>query len=753
MSWAEDPELLATFRAEVEERLASLSAGLLQLEGHAAPRQLVAGLFRDAHTIKGSARMLGVEPLLRVAHACEDSLGLVRDGRREPDRELVDELLAACDEMARLVETDVAAGLSPTDVAEGPSTDLGPGAPSTEASEPTSHDGSSSIEPAVSSSGPRSTRPMPASGPGRPAETVRVSSAKVYGLLDDVGEAELAVRALEHSLGRLTFGAVAGDGSGAATAEVTADQGDVRAALEEARSRLDRVRDGAMALAMVPLRRATAGLPRIVRDVAAAGGKDVALLVDGEDVELDKQVLDAVADSLKHLVTNAVDHGCEPSGVRTAAGKPARATVTVRARSAGDHVVIEVSDDGAGIDPGRLRESAARKGIAVEPGRELRLLFTPGFSTAATITATSGRGVGLDVVASAVEALGGAVDVRSEIGAGTTFALTLPVTLGVLHCLLARVGDERYALPVASVVESISLRHLPVHEVGGATVVVRNGATLPLLDLGAALGASGERAPAAAVVVRHGGRPLAWAVDRLDGEEHLVVKELGPFLGRRPALLGATIDPDGRVICIVDVRDLAGDDGAPSALARSALGRGGQADRPEPGHAAAAPPRAGQPSTRGHHPTAMIIDDTRRPIHLGSLRSVPTDGRPAGKRPRVLVVEDSVGVRELERAILEAAGYDVDTAVDGLDGAARLRDEPADLVLSDVEMPGMDGFTLTRTIRETRGWEHVPVLIMTSRGSPEDQRAGLDAGANAYLLKSEFDQAELIDTVRRLVGR
>jgi DNA-binding response OmpR family regulator len=149
----------------------------------------------------------------------------------------------------------------------------------------------------------------------------------------------------------------------------------------------------------------------------------------------------------------------------------------------------------------------------------------------------------------------------------------------------------------------------------------------------------------------------------------------------------------------------------------------------------------------------MIIDDTRLPIHLGSLRSVPTDGRPAGKRPRVLVVEDSVGVRELERAILEAAGYDVDTAVDGLDGAARLRDEPADLVLSDVEMPGMDGFTLTRTIRETRGWEHVPVLIMTSRGSPEDQRAGLDAGANAYLLKSEFDQAELIDTVRRLVGR
>lgn len=685
MSWAEDPELLATFCAEVEERLASLSAGLLQLEGHPAPRQLVASLFRDAHTIKGSARMLGVEPLLRVAHSCEDVLGLVRDGRREPDRALVDELLAACDQMGRLLATD-----------------------------PPSSNCVNLSTPEVQKSTQNGGKPGPTAGRPAETETVRVSSAKVYGLLDDVGEAELAVRALELSLGRLTSG-VAADGAQPAPGEVKAGQSDVRTALEEARSRLDRVRDGAMSLAMVPLRRVTAGLPRLVRDVAAAGGKEVALVVDGEDVELDKQVLDAVADSLKHLITNAVDHGCEPAGVRTSAGKPACATVTVRARSAGDHVLIEVSDDGAGIDPERLRESAARKGLPVEPGRELRLLFTPGFSTAATVTATSGRGVGLDVVASAVEALGGAVDVRSEIGAGTTFALTLPVTLGVLHCLLARVGDERYALPVASVVESISLRHLPVHEVGGATVVVRNGATLPLLDLGHALGVPGEAAPAAAVVVRHGDRTLAWAVDRLDGEEHLVVKELGPFLGRRPALLGATIDPDGQVICIVDVRDLSHDHG--------------RFDAPERVHTAATERRP------------MIVEDTRR------------QAAPAVRRPRVLVVEDSVGVRELERAILEAAGYDVDTAVDGLDGAARLRDEPADLVLSDVEMPGMDGFTLTRTIRGTRGWEHVPVLIMTSRGSPEDQRAGLDAGANAYLLKCEFDQAELIDTVRRLVGR
>jgi CheY-like chemotaxis protein len=197
---------------------------------------------------------------------------------------------------------------------------------------------------------------------------------------------------------------------------------------------------------------------------------------------------------------------------------------------------------------------------------------------------------------------------------------------------------------------------------------------------------------------------MAWAVDGLEGELELVVKDLGSFLGRPPVISGATIDGDGSVVCLVDLREL-GSDGRAATIA----------------------------------PTAPVERSDER--------------RPAVRKPRVLVVEDSVGVRELERVILEGAGYDVVTAVDGLDGAARLKDTPADLVLSDVEMPGMDGFTLTRTIRRTRGWEQVPVIIMTSRGSEEDQRAGLEAGTSAYLLKTEFDQNQLVETVRRLVGR
>jgi chemotaxis protein histidine kinase CheA len=560
------------------------------------------------------------------------------------------------------------------------------------------------------------------------ADSVRVATGKVYDLLDVVGEAELDARrvgrtssvidslAAEQSrwLRVLREGMAASDTTGESALalsrlltvgeQLATTTRELREVADDAHGRLTQVRDGAMGLAMVPVRRVVAGLPRVVRDVAATAGKDVRLVLVGEDVELDKQVLDGVSDALKHLVVNAVDHGCEQTVDRIAAGKPAQSTVTVSARAAGGTVVIDVADDGAGVDEDAVRAAAISRGVlaadsTLSGSALLDVLFTPAFSTLSRVTESSGRGIGLDVVRASVEGLGGTVELHTQPGAGTTFTLTVPVTLGVLHCLIACVGDERYALPVPGIVESISLKDVPVHSLAGQPVVMRHGQTVPLLDLGAALGVAGDRDCRAAIVVRHGDRQAAWAVDRLDGEREVVVKDLGPFLGRLPLVTGATIDGDGTVVCLVDLRELGVDAGA---VVRS------------------------QPVT---------------PVET------PTD------RPRVLVVEDSVGVRELERVILEGAGYEVLTAVDGADGVAKLAERPADLVLSDVEMPGMDGFALTRTIRRTKGWEHVPVVIMTSRGSEEDQRAGLDAGASAYLLKTEFDQDQLVETVRRLVGR
>ena len=719
--WADDPELLATFRAEVEERVASLQAGLLALESHPSPRQVVVSLFRDAHTVKGSARMMGLAEVLAVAHHAEDLLGAVRDGRLDVRRDLVDLLLASCDGISGAlpgVEEPVsdehlaalADALSRATEGEDPI--------AVPQWTPVMADDDDTIDDATRRGG----------------DSVRVTTAKVYELIDVVGEAELDARRLERATSAINEVAtessrllrvlrenlvgveLADEATVALTRLVASDDQmvaacrDLRELADDAQGRLSEVRDGAMGLAMVPVRRVVAGLPRVVRDLAAASGKDVRLVLVGQDVELDKQVLDGVSDALKHLVVNAVDHGCEMPGDRIADGKPGQATVTVAARASGGTVVIEVSDDGMGIDDEQLRASAIARGVLLPDsaltGQALHnVLFLPGFTTSEQVTEASGRGVGLDVVRTAVEGIGGLVELRSTSGVGTTFTLTLPVTLGVLRCLMARVGSERFALPVPGIVESLSLKNAVVHSLAGNPVVVRHDETLPLLDLGSALGID-SGTPSAAVVVRHADRQVAWAVDALEGELELVVKELGSFLGRPPVISGATIDGDGSVVCLVDLRELADDTGP-----------------------------IGKPSY------ASLIGDA-----TGSAEAVQ-------RRPRILVVEDSVGVRELERAILEGAGYEVTTAVDGAEGASRLTDTPADLVVSDVEMPGMDGYTLTRTIRQTRGWEQVPVVIMTSRISEEDQRMGLDAGASAYLLKTEFDQDELVETVRRLVGR
>jgi chemotaxis protein histidine kinase CheA len=718
--WADDPELLETFRAEVDERVASLQAGLLALEAHPSPRQVVVSLFRDAHTIKGSARMLGLSEVLAVAHNAEDLLGALRDGRLPVRRDLVDLLLAACDGISAAMP-GVEDPVPPAHLAA-----------LAEAMQRATEGESPIVVPQWL---PAAVVPDDAAEESsRRTDSVRVAAAKVYELIDVVGEAELDARRLERASAAidtiaaensrwlrtlrdaLVMSKPSDDTAQALTRLIAADDQmvaatrDLRELADDSQGRLALVRDGAMGLAMVPVRRVVAGLPRVVRDLAAETGKDVRLVLVGQDVELDKHVLDGVSDALKHLVVNAVDHGCEPAADRIAAGKPAHSTVTVTARAAGGTVVIEVADDGAGIDDDSLRASAISRG-ALLPDSALsgpalhNLLFVPGFSTASEITETSGRGIGLDVVRAAVEGIGGLVELRTAPGNGTTFVLTLPVTLGVLRCLMARVGTERFALPVPGIVESLSLKNAVVHSLAGSPVVVRHGETLPLLDLGAALGVVSDQNAKAAVVVRHGDRQVAWAVDALDGERELVVKDLGPFLGRPPVISGATIDGDGSVVCLVDLRELTADD-----------------------------------NPRGPSAYATVVD--------------PSEADSSGlRRPRVLIVEDSVGVRELERVILEGAGYDVTTAVDGTDGASRLDGDVADLVLSDVEMPGMDGYALTRTIRRTRGWEQVPVIIMTSRASDDDQRAGLDAGASAYLLKTEFDQEQLVETVRRLVGR
>ena len=744
-----DPALAATFAAEIEDRLASLSSGLLAIESRLgsdssagpdgatrpSPSQ-IAACFRDAHTIKGTARLTGLITMVELAHAAEDLLGALRAGRlrlRQPHIEL---LLRCCDALGRLVPgatapLDEAAVAPLAEALRSAATGAAPAIPEQLPDAPPAVP-SQRAEPAREVVEPSFTAPTFAAptftpAPPVPAEAVpavaatprndpvRVEAGKVHDLLAVVGETEIEARRLERrmrDLSTLATGMLSAVTDPAAATDparlagVVAAIEELRESAEDHAGRLSRIRDHATGLAMVPVGQLTARFPRLVRDIAGRTGKKVRLVVQGADVELDKQVLDAVSDALGHLVVNAVDHGCDTPAARQRSGKSEQATVQVRVRGAGGSVTVEVSDDGAGIDEQAVRAAAVRAGITVPDGpltsaALLSVLCTPALSTREEVTETSGRGVGMDAVRSAIEAVGGSLAITTAPGQGTTFSVTVPVTLGVLHCLLVRLGEERYALPVHAVVETLSLRGVERHQIAGAPAIVRDGSPLPLLDLAAALGTDAEpRERRGVVVVRRADRLLGWTVDALEGEAELVVKDLGSFLsGRLPAAAavgGASIDEHGRVLCVLDLRELP-------------------------------LPNAG-----------------------GVAREAAPDSRP---RARVLVVEDSVGVRELERAVLTAAGYDVDTAVDGLDGAARLSGRPYDLVLTDIEMPGLDGIELTRRIRAASGWAAVPIVVMTSLGSDEDRRAGLSAGANAYLLKSEFDQADLVDTIRRLVGR
>ncbi len=778
MNVTDNPELLATFDEEARERLASLTSGLLALESGPPSRSAIAALFRDAHTIKGSARMMGLTSIVEIAHAAEDVLGAVRDRRLTPSRELIDLLLAAVDGMSRSLpaagepladgDRDVLRDALLAALAGKPVVPLprSQPAPSAEAPEPDAEPASAAAEPDAQED-PEANAAPPAAVPvalPTPVETVRVAVPRIHDLLNVVGEAEVDARRVERATNELAsaLAAVARGGAQSHLAGIEAllpAAAALRELVEDHAARVARLRGEAMSLAMVPLARLVAGFPRLVRDLAGRTGKLVNLELEGEDVELDKRVLDTIGEALGHLVTNAVDHGCETPKQRAAAGKPEAASVWVRARAAGASVIIEVADDGGGIDRLAVHRAAVAAGLvpadAPVPGdgdrrdgtpfdasSGLDHIFAPALSTRTTVSESSGRGVGLDVVRATVEGLGGQIAVTSTPGAGTSFVLTLPVSLGILRCLLCRVGGERYAIPLPSVSETCSLRGGAASEVSnfaGSDLLIRDGSPIPLLDLADVLSSfTGSRArragrkPSAALLTSTAGRrPLAWAVDGLEGEADLVVTDLGPFLsgaasagrhggggvagasGLASAVTGASILDDGSVVCLLDLRALG------SAVGVTARSR------------AVGVVPAGEVERRA-------VDDP--------------DPQEVPRALRILVVEDSVGVRELERSLLASAGYAVDTAVDGVDGVAHLHGEPYDLIVTDVEMPGMDGLALTRTVRATPGWQAVPVVVMTSRDSEADRRAGMDAGADAYLHKSDFSASDLLGTVARLLG-
>jgi two-component system chemotaxis sensor kinase CheA len=737
------------FRDETSEHVRALNDALMAIESQIDEAQRRAELdraFRAVHTIKGSARMLGFEPIARLAHALEHVLDEVRQGKRIPERSLIDLLLRGGDLIMQL--TSEVPHLSAATLAQLPELLQALGDTTTPAAAATSPLPPLPA-PATSSATetPVATPPDTASPSRTGRQTVRVRVDRLDRLFNLAGElnigqqwlAELerelerlqkmvehqqrALLALEHDLGRLRFSPSQRQLLDARLAELRGTQTTLTDHVQHQLDRLGRhllhqnllvkeLEHEVMAVRLLPIATLFNGLPRLVRDLAAATGKQVQLDIYGETTELDRKVLELIGDPLVHLVRNAIDHGLELPEERIAAGKSPVGLVRIGAEAAGNEIRIRIQDDGRGIDTDRLRRRAvelgwltAERAGQLDTQEALDLIFQPGFSTATTITEISGRGVGMDVVRTNLLELGGQVRIDTVVGQGTTVTLTIPLTLITSQIVLVQVAQQVVALPATAVQSIIWVQRNQVYFIDNQPAITYQQRAISLIPLAALLDVPAEsplqrhlRAPALILKARQ--KRVALLVDDLIDEREAVVKPLGPLFARRPALSGAVQLGDGRLILLIN-------------------------------------------------PFYLVESNTHRSLPPATERkALPTATTPA----RLLVVDDSFTTRELLRSILQSAGYDVTVAIDGADALDRLRATTYDLVVSDIEMPRVDGFTLTTRIRNDLALVDLPVILITSLASEEHRRRGLEVGAQAYIVKSQFNQDSLLKVIQQLLG-
>jgi two-component system chemotaxis sensor kinase CheA len=476
---------------------------------------------------------------------------------------------------------------------------------------------------------------------------------------------------------------------------------------------VDELLDGMKRVLMLPVSSLLSSFPKMVRDLARTRGKQVELAVTGADIEIDKRIIENLKDPLVHILRNSVDHGIEDPETRIALSKPMRGLVTIAvSQLENNKIEICVSDDGGGIDVQRLRDVAVREGLRTQVQIDhtddieaLRLAFASGLSTSQVVSQVSGRGLGLAIVEEKVGYLGGSVAVETESGKGTTFRITVPATLATARGILAQVSDWPFVMPVVGVDRVVRVHKADVRMVENCETIQLGGHTLPMMYMHEVLDLPLKPQRNASdyiqvVVAGSGEERVAFAVDRIIDEQEVLVKTLGPQLVRVRNIAGGTIIGSGKVVPIINISDLL------------------------------------QSSRRG-------------PGWSSRLEAATSHGEEA--RKAVLVVEDSITSRMLLKNVLEAAGYHVRPTVDGVDALSALHEEDFDLVISDIEMPRMDGFELTCKIRGDSRLSRLPVLLVTGMESQEQRERGIDVGANAYLAKSSFTQGTLLETARSLL--
>ncbi len=565
-----------------------------------------------------------------------------------------------------------------------------------------------STAPSQASAGSAPPHPAAPAAPGPGSAEVRIDAGTVDRLAEQATRLRILARASGRTVGRLHE--LAGLAEAALREREPAQalpalaialrQAEDEAAATQKRlqRRTEEQFEALLAIQLQPLQGMLLALARHARELGRSLGREIRVNLQGGETRLDRRITQQLEEALIHLVRNAIDHGIEPPEARLVAGKPAVGTITIEATTAGDRVRLAIADDGAGIDPQHVVEAAASAGL-VEPGlaaalgrdEALGLVFLPGFSMRSEVTEISGRGIGLDAVAAAAARAGGTVSLASQPGHGTSVVVEVPIARRGEEVMLLRVGAVRLAIPSACIHRVDLLNAGEVVEREGRTLAKVHGRLVPFVALGAVLG---ETALPVQWLLQgsHAGHPLAAAADGIDGVEEVLVRPLGRALAGSPLLDGLALLPSGLPIAVL----------SPAALARGV------------GERAAA--------------------------------------RPQVRRLRVLLAEDSPVTLEIERRMLADAEFEVTTATDGAQAFELLAGGRFDCLVTDIEMPGLDGCELTRLVRTTPALTHLPVVVVSSHDRPEERMKGLEAGADAYLAKRGLDADELIGLVRRLGG-
>ncbi len=742
-------KLLPRFRETTADRVEKISNALLELERGAQGPDTEQELARELHTLKGEARMMGFVGISSVVHAAEDLLKALPPGK-PGDR--LDALLKACDEIVPLLDApadggdaaaklaaalrDLIAGATPPPggaPAPAPRSAAAPAhAPTAE--QPTNTGAFEIVKPAGTGSqeAVKQDGPKPELGGAKAVTSIRVDVDRLDEIAALAGDVLVeGARSLRRSRDlNALFGRWARlSDKVIALAEALRDtratklleqvEGDVHL-LRSDTFRFARIQTEATSSAqaqfgllaerignarLIPLSGVLGDFPRAARDMAREQGKEVECVVRGGETGVDKAILLSLNDPLVHLVRNSVDHGIETPDERVAAGKPRLGKLVLSARTDGDLLAVTVEDDGRGISPQKIRAAALKKGIigeqqaaSLSARAALDLIFMPGFSTRDQAGETSGRGVGLDVVRKRVTSLGGSVAVDSEPGKGARFTLRMPQSLSLMKVLLVRIDEDVYGLPAVDVDSVGRLDPKDATEVAGIRAVRYRGRLMPVVALGPLLSLNGgprTKRPLVAYV-SHASEGAAVVVDGLYGEREVAVKAPSAFVKGMRFVTGAAALEDGHVALLLSTPDIVQ---AARRLAAPAMSRGRER-----------------------------------------------------RRLRILLVDDSAIAREAEAALLRSLGHDVDEAVDGEDGWHKLQSGAYQLLVSDVQMPVLDGIDLTRRVKATPRFVKLPIVILSSLSAPEERRRGVDAGADAYLVKGELEAESFAATLERLTG-